>query len=490
MKRNLQLSLYIILCCCSCQTSEKQSDEQANESEEFLSDQMNNMKKSQIKEFDKNIRDKNQIPFQNQQIIPDNSELLPPDESSEISDERINKNKVVRLDQNNTIEEILPDTIKKITPINDFSGSPPIPGSIRNMAKGEAPEEYIVESGDTLFDICQQLLGEGSFWPKLWSINPYIKNPHFIWPGMRLRFYPGDDEEPPYIAVVQEEEMIPLPEEPIQTEELLKEVILPEKDSLSHIPTEVITDNDIGPPEEEPDTIGKIFSSHKVQLTLPGFILPDQDNGGCLITGGATGENMVGEGHRFVCEASDHHLKLKTGSSYTALRWTHEVTDPSTEEIKAHLYQFVAHVKLTHKLDGNKLFLGQVTKSRLGLQKNDILVNYHSTRRFVSVSRTYHNPVNSDANIIAFETTGRQIGGQGDMVFLNKGASDGIAPGQLMKIDQSLQYRMSLISSDEIAGQTLPVGYLRIVDTTEAGAVGYIVYNSNEIFIGDTAGKG
>jgi hypothetical protein len=82
---------------------------------------------------------------------------------------------------------------------NDFAGAPPLPGTVRALADGEAPEDYTIEEGDTLIDICDQLLDEPGYWPKLWSLNPEIKNPHFIFPLMHLRFYPGDDDVPPYL---------------------------------------------------------------------------------------------------------------------------------------------------------------------------------------------------------------------------------------------------------------------------------------------------
>ena len=65
------------------------------------------------------------------------------------------------------------------------------PGTRRILSPGEAPFEYTVKPGDTLYDICDQLIDDTNFWPKLWAANPQIHNPHFIRPGMRLRFYPG-----------------------------------------------------------------------------------------------------------------------------------------------------------------------------------------------------------------------------------------------------------------------------------------------------------
>ena len=64
---------------------------------------------------------------------------------------------------------------------NEFGGVAPLPGTLREMAVGEAPEIYSVEEGDTMYDVCNQLIDDGNFWPKLWSINPDVKNPHFIY---------------------------------------------------------------------------------------------------------------------------------------------------------------------------------------------------------------------------------------------------------------------------------------------------------------------
>lgn len=104
---------------------------------------------------------------------------------------------------------------------NDFLGAPMVPGTMRYLAEGEAPEVYVVESGDTLFDICSQLLDEGAYWPKLWSMNPQIKNPHFIWPGMTLVFYPGNKDNPPFLEVAQDQDIVPIDKGGIKEEALM-----------------------------------------------------------------------------------------------------------------------------------------------------------------------------------------------------------------------------------------------------------------------------
>lgn len=60
---------------------------------------------------------------------------------------------------------------------------------------------YVIQPGDTLWDISQRFLNDPQAWPELWSYNEYITNPHWIYPGNKIYFRLGDHLNPPSAGV-------------------------------------------------------------------------------------------------------------------------------------------------------------------------------------------------------------------------------------------------------------------------------------------------
>jgi hypothetical protein len=65
--------------------------------------------------------------------------------------------------------------------------------SARPRISGEVPGSHLVRRGDTLWGICDEYFRNPYQWPRVWSYNPQIKNPNWIYPGDEVRLRSGGD---------------------------------------------------------------------------------------------------------------------------------------------------------------------------------------------------------------------------------------------------------------------------------------------------------
>ena len=78
--------------------------------------------------------------------------------------------------------------------------STPAAAQSGTTSMGNKGDFYVIQEGDTLWDISSRFLGDPYEWPELWSFNEYITNPHWIYPGNRIYFNLGDALNPPSVG--------------------------------------------------------------------------------------------------------------------------------------------------------------------------------------------------------------------------------------------------------------------------------------------------
>jgi hypothetical protein len=375
-----------------------------------------------------------------------------------------------------------------LPPPNEFAGSPPVPGTMRLLAESEAPEEYMVQPGDTLFDICDQLLDEPGYWPKLWALNPEIKNPHFIFPNMRLKFYPGDDETPPYLQVVAEEELIPIEKGDLDEQDLIAEKVIfeIEEEQAGSLAVDVIGSDELDAVTDMILSSGDYTKPGEVRVQVPGFILEEEKEAEGYIISGRDGEFNMGPGVKTFVESDGG---IAAGTLYTVIRPGSEVRDPETNDFIGYKYYFVANIRISKSVEEG-LFIGSIEGNRLAVQNKDMVVSFISTFRTVPLGSSVGSISNIDSRLVGFEFEGQELGGSGGFAFLSKGSSDGISPGMYVGIYQNPGFLSPSSGKSDLPVDPEFVGILRIIDATPAGAVGWIVKNIREMRIGDKTGKG
>ncbi len=67
-----------------------------------------------------------------------------------------------------------------------FGGSGVRGEGVRGIGPTRVPNSHLVKKGDTLWDICDYYFRNPYEWPRIWALNPSLKNPHWIEPGENI----------------------------------------------------------------------------------------------------------------------------------------------------------------------------------------------------------------------------------------------------------------------------------------------------------------
>lgn len=70
-----------------------------------------------------------------------------------------------------------------------MTAAPASAGIEEHIFKTETGFYYTVQKGDTLWDLSEKFADSPWAWPELWHYNPEIANPHWIYPGQKIKIY-------------------------------------------------------------------------------------------------------------------------------------------------------------------------------------------------------------------------------------------------------------------------------------------------------------
>jgi hypothetical protein len=195
------------------------------------------------------------------------------------------------------------------------------PGSTLGQQEERKRKEgvYIVKKGDTLWDLSGQFLNDPFLWPKLWQSNQYITNPHWIYPGNPIRFYPFEEVKIP-----------PAKPEEIKPPEVKPPEVKPEiakKPPVEEKPVEEVV-----PPVKPPEVALKPEAILSRDERWAGFLTKEEFPGiGVVVEPKETGRLIVAEGD-IIYLAFKTRDPIEIGDRYTIFRISRMIKNPLTGE--------------------------------------------------------------------------------------------------------------------------------------------------------------
>jgi len=261
----------------------------------------------------------------------------------------------------------------------------------------EAPSEYVVKAGDTLWDISKLFLRDPWYWPEIWHVNPQVANPHLIYPGDVLRLVYVDGE--PRLTIAERAEA------GSGVKRLSPEVRRePLSQAITAIPYDIIA-----------SFMGRPTLLDKDQVKTAPYVVAMRD--GHII--GAAGNELYARG------IQDAPLEAR----YSVVHIEEALRDPENNDLLGYSGMYVGSGSIAASGDPAKLVL--TDSIREALQGDKLFPETVD----VEADFAPHAPESDvDASIIAVRS--HTVMGQYQIVALNRGQKHGLEPGHVLAVHQ------------------------------------------------------
>lgn len=361
------------------------------------------------------------------------------------------------------------------TPIDDGSlAVPSLEGSGTAADEGRGavppPDTYTVRPGDTLWDLSGRFLNNPWYWPKIWSYNPEIANPHWIYPGNLIRFYPAADEAParvePVAAAAEE------PEVPVRELEDFSKADMAEP-----------------PSEEESDAVA-VSGPYKIAYVPPKskyarhdtFVTPRELAESGAITAAFEEKIMLSTQDRAYAKFQGR-ADVKQGETYVVYKTERPIYHPDTKELWGYQSMVLGSAKVVAVEEKAATLIIQGSYDAI---ERGALLGPWTEKSYRPVARR-PNRAAIDGRIIATQLDVITMAGEHHVVFVDRGAKDGVEEGNLFTVVRS----GDLYGKDPYQAPwdpSLPkedVGQLLVIDVKERASAALVTRSMKELVIGD-----
>jgi hypothetical protein len=281
--------------------------------------------------------------------------------------------------------------------------------SVKQDAQGkeEAPGTvHTVVTGDTLWDLSQHYLGSPWYWPKVWSYNPQIANPHWIYPGNHVRFYTGSGEEPAGRVDVEIE--------PGSGEGDVGQVEPVEDETVSMI----------GPKPYEP--------RGREKLPREGFVTDRDLERTALLAKSFAETEMLTTGDIVYLKFKDPAAAV-VGKDYVIYRPDRKVYHPRSGKLVGYLTVFLGQVRVLQTNDPNYV-RGQISYTYNAMYRGDYVGPPGEQMVLILAPVPNTNPKDLEGAIVAAMDPYIAVNAEHSQVVVDLGSADGVQPGNTFTI--------------------------------------------------------
>ena len=311
----------------------------------------------------------------------------------------------------------------------------------------QVPELHTVAAGDTLWTLCKTFYNDPWSWPQLWSLNPLVTNPHWIFPGdvLRLKAAEGDGNT----AVAQQEDPIAA-----------------ERPGLSR-------SNSNASSSETSIVVGQI-----------GFLDTGDLKHSAKVTGSREEKIMLSQGDQaYLSFPKERPLVAGERYSVFQVETDRPVLDPTTQKPVGYIVKVYGDILVEQIADEKtgRGTLGQVT--------DPVERGFFISDRVKPFKRVDVRPsnVNLQANVIASFTPTNLLSAA-NFVVISRGAQDGIEVGNRTYVIRRGDGYARLMEGWEESDSTYPkevVAELVVIDVKEKMSVAWITRSTKEIRVGE-----
>jgi hypothetical protein len=309
---------------------------------------------------------------------------------------------------------------------------------------GPVPELHVVRKGDTLWDICWYYFNDPWQWPKIWSYNPQISNPHWIYPGDLVRLLPrgvfaggGGPEEGGA-----------------------------GQGGGSAAQTAAMPDNVPAPAQKS-----------QVGIKNTAFVEKSDLDRSMTIDGAVDEKVLLGNGDS-VYISYPKNKPPQVGKRYSIYTPDHDVKGYGSY---VHVFGAVEIVSVKE----DKRARGVIVESNMEIERGMKVGPLMKT--FSNVPPTQPN-VDAQGEIVAM-LAAEQLIGKGEVVFVNLGKGAGVEPGNRMFVvrrgDAHPGISESNVGQDDRRFPARAVGEITIIDVGQKISVGLVTLSVQEMGVGD-----